>query len=155
MNWAQINFNRLIQMFLPINLRQPNQTVFLNSLIKPLNTLYNDTLYKMQHTCQVIYLEKMLNEYFSAVAYNAQNHVATKVVFIEDAPKPPIKYIYLTQEIPPKSFLYLRTQYLTGDTDHIDFIVNIPSSYVFIEEKLRAIIDYYKLAGKKYKIQIF
>lgn len=155
MNWAQINFNRLIQMFLPINLRQPNQTAFLNSLIKPLNILYADTLYKMQHTCQVMYLEKMLNEYFSVVGYDSQNHEATKVIFIDDAPKPPTKYIYLSQEIPPKDYLYLGKQYLTGETDHLDFIIHIPSSFVFVEDILKAIIDYYKLAGKKYKIEIF
>ncbi len=155
MNWALINFVQLIQLFLPIDWRQNKQTSFLNSIIKPLDSLYVDTLYKMQHTCQVIYLEKMLNEYFAVVGYDSQNHETTKVVFIDDAPKPPTKYIYLNQEIPPKDYLYLRTQYLTGDTDHIDFIIHIPSSFVFVEDKLKAIIDYYKLAGKKYKIEIF
>ncbi|SNA83460.1 conserved hypothetical protein [Flavobacterium psychrophilum] len=155
MNWALINFIQLIQLFLPIDWRQNKQTSFLNSIIKPLDSLYVDTLYKMQHTCQVIYLEKMLNEYFAVVGYDSQKHEATKVVFIDDAPKPPTKYIYLNQEIPPKDYLYLRRQYLTGDTDHIDFIIHIPSSFVFVEDKLKAIIDYYKLAGKKYKIEIF
>jgi hypothetical protein len=102
-----------------------------------------------------MYLEKMLNEYFNVPGYNNQNHENTKVVFIDDAPKPPTKYIYLNQEIPPKEYLYLGTKYLTGNEDYFDFIVHIPSSYVFIEAKLRAMIDYYKLAGKKYRIELF
>ena len=155
MIWQVVNFDRLIELLMPTFLRQPIMFAYLNSIIKPLDSLYVDTLYKMQHTCQVIYLEKMLNEYFAVVGYDSQNHEATKVVFIDDAPKPPTKYIYLKQEIPPKEYLYLRTQYLTGDVDHIDFIVHIPSSFVFVEDKLKAIIDYYKLAGKKYKIEIF
>ena len=102
-----------------------------------------------------MYLEKMLNEYFNVPGYNNQNHENTKIVFIDDAPKPPIKYIYLNQEIPPKEYLYLGTKYLTGNEDYFDFIVHIPSSYVFVEAKLRAMIDYYKLAGKKYRIELF
>ncbi len=157
MNWAQINFVQLIKSFLPIDWRQKRTTWFLNSIIKPLDSLYVDTLYKMQHTCQVIYLEKMLNEYFVVVGYDSQNHEATKVVFIDDAPKPPMQYIYLQPEIQfsNKPYLFLGIKYLTGDFDHIDFIIHIPSSFVFVEDKLKAIIDYYKLAGKKYKIEIF
>lgn len=155
MIWRVVNFDRLIELLMPTFLRQPMMFAFLKSIVKPLDILYNQIMYKMQHTCQVIYLEKMLNEYFVVAAYDSQNHEATKVVFIDDAPKPPTKYIYLNQEIPPKEYLYLRTQYLTGDTDHIDFIIHIPSSFVFVEDKLKAIIDYYKLAGKKYKIEIF
>lgn len=155
MNWIKINFYQLIQLLLPTFIRKPRLTVFINSILKPLDILYVAIIYKMQHTCQVIYLEKMLNEYFNAPNYNSLNHESTKIIFIDDAPKPPIKYIYLNEEIPPKEYLYLGKKYLTGNEDYFDFIVHIPSSYVFVEAKLRAMIDYYKLAGKKYRIELF
>ena len=155
MNWVVINFNQFIQILLPTFLRKPKLLAFLNSIVKPLDSLYKETLNKMQHTCQVIYLEKMLNEYFEVPNYNPIYHDSTKIIYIEDAPIPPTKYIYLDQEIPPNNYLYLGTHYLTGDIDHIDFIVYIPSNYVFEEDKLRAIINYYKLAGKKYTIELF
>jgi hypothetical protein len=44
--------------------------------------------------------------------------------------------------------------YLTGDTIYNDFVVYVPTTLTFDEIKLRALIDYYKLAGKKYTIEI-
>ncbi len=153
--WATINFNRLIQLLLPTFLRKAKMIAFIEILVKPISILHIDTLYKMQHTCQVIYLEKMLNEHFNVSGYDANNHENTKVIYINDAPIPPIQYVYLDQEIPPKGYLYLGTKYLTAATNHSDFVVHIPARIVFVEAKLKALIDYYKLAGKKYLIQIF
>jgi hypothetical protein len=97
----------------------------------------------------------MLNEYFEVPNYDHQDHENTKAVFISDVVLPPEKYLYQRPEIPPKQYLYLDTQYLSGNEIYFDFIVNIPSSITFDEPKLRAEIEYYKLAGKKYKIEIY
>lgn len=155
MNWLSIDFNQTFSELSATFFRDVHFSIFNKCFAFPLQNLSNDILYKMQHDSRVIYLEKILNENFNVSGYDFQNHENTKVVFIDDAPKPPTKYIYLKQEIPPKEYLYLGTKYLTGNEDYFDFIVHIPSSYVFVEAKLRAIIDYYKLAGKKYKIEIF
>ena len=154
MNWVKIDFLQSVKLLLPSFLRNTKQIILLKSLVAPLDQLFEQTLYKMQHDCSVISLEKMLNEYFNVVGYDASDHEGTKVVYIDDAPVPPTKYIYLNEEIPPKEYLYLGIQYLTGDVDHIDFIINIPSSFIFLEEKLIRVIEYYKLSGKKYKIEI-
>ena len=74
MNWAKIDFKRLVQLLLPTFLRKPQQTAFLNATIAPLETLYSETMYKMQHNGQVIYLEKVLNEFCDVAGYNSQNH---------------------------------------------------------------------------------
>jgi hypothetical protein len=175
-----------MELLLPTTLRRRNQKAFLTAVIAPLNSLYRDTLYKMQHTCQVIYLEKMLNEHYTVVGYDPTNHEATKLIYIEDAPRPPYKYIYLQEEIEfqGKPYLYLNSGvgnpntdlinnvtdefgdevpnwftsggivYLTGDTIYNDFVVYVPINLTFDEIKMRALIDYYKLAGKKYTIEI-
>lgn len=153
--WATINFNTLVELLLPTFLRKNKQLALLRAFVKPLDTLYKDTLYKMQHSCRVIEMEKVLNEWFQVVGYNPNDHEATKKVYIEDAPKPPTKYIYLQQEIPPNNYLYLGTKYLTGEIEWLDFIVFIPENYGFDTAKLKVLIEYYKLAGKKYTIQLY
>lgn len=153
MIWQTINFNTLGQMLLPTFLRKLKIIAYLNSVFTPLNSVYEETLYKMQHNSQVIYLEKMLNEYFDVPGYDTQNHQATKTVYISDAPQSEVVYIYQTLENQP---LYLDTVYLgAAVTIAYKFIVNIPEAYSFVEAKLRAIIDFYKLAGKRYIIQTY
>lgn len=154
MYWVKVNFKNIIAMLLPISLRKERTLAFIEVLIAPIDQLYQDILYKMQHTCQVIYLEKLLNEHFEVVAYNDRNHENTKAIYITDSPKATVQYIYLDQEIPPNNYLYLGMKYLSGSDIQYDFIVHIPLIYSFEEPKIRAIIDYYKLAGKKYLIQV-
>jgi hypothetical protein len=159
--WQTINFNVLIQLLLPTFLRKNRMIAFLTANIKPLDSLYKNTLYKMQHTCQVISLEKMLNEHFAVANYNPNNHQNTKVITITDEYFPPENYIYMQAENPPSVdydnqdlWIDVDNIFLEDDLPHFDFVVNIPASITFIEAQLRAIIDYYKLAGKKYRIAI-
>lgn len=153
--WATIDFKALIENRLPACLREEQKISFINSVVGVVGDVYEEVLYKMQHNGQVIYLEKMLNEWFATPGYDSTNHQQTKTVYIEDAPKPPTKYIYLSGEIPPNSFLYLGTQYLTGEQEWLDFIVFVPLNYQFNEIELRTEIDFYKEAGKKYAIQLY
>jgi hypothetical protein len=154
MNWLSINFKDTFQALSPTFLRGENFQIFISSFSAALQSLSDELLYNMQHDSRVIYLEKVLNEYLNADNYDFLNHELTKLIYIDDAPKPPLKYLYLQEEIPPKEYLYLGTKYLTGNEDYFDFFVFIPANYVFVEAKVRAIIDYYKLAGKKYKLVI-
>ena len=101
MIWQVINFDRLVELLLPTFLRNATILAFLKAIIKPLHTLFLDVLYKMQHTCQVVYLEKLLNEYFQVVGYSDQNHEATKKVKIVDEFFPPENYIYKQGETRP------------------------------------------------------
>ncbi len=159
--WQTVNYNVLIQLLSPTFLRKKRMAAFLISVIKPLDTLYESTLYKMQHTCQVISLEKMLNEHFAVSGYDAKNHENTKVITITDEYFPHENYIYTQGENTPSvdydnTNLWLDEDaiFLEDGVQHFDFAVNIPATIPFIEAKLRAIIDYYKLAGKKYRINI-
>lgn len=153
MTWQTISFNTLIELLLPSFLRKSRIVAILQSVVKPVDSLYQDTLYKMQHNSQVIYLEKMLNEYFEVSGYSAGNHELSKTVFISDAPPVDRNYIFQPAEVQP---VYLDSIYLNGTPAvNYKFIVNIPDTYVFVEAKLRAVIDFYKLAGKKYIIETY
>ena len=152
MIWQTVDFNILIEDLSPTFLRKPAQLALLQSVVKPVDTLYKDTLYKMQHNSQVIYLEKMLNEWFNVSGYSSANHEATKTVFITDAPASVKVYYYQESENLP---LYHGTVYDSSQLVLHDFIINIPDTYVFVEAKLRAVVDYYKLAGKKYVIETY
>lgn len=159
--WARINFYVMVQLLLPTFLRKPKQTALLNGVLKPLDSLYVDVLYKMQHDSRVIYLEKVMNEYFEAAGYSNQNHAVTKVIYITDEIYPPENYVYQNQEFYPsieydEQVLYLDEDniFLTDSLEHFDFVINIPIGYAFDEQILRLLVDFYKIAGKKYRIQI-
>ena len=160
MTWQVVNLKKLVELLLPTFLRKSVTLAFLTSNIKPLDTLYVDTLYKMQHTCQVISLEKMLNEYFEVPGYDHQNHEATKKVKIKDEYFPPENYIYKVGEFRPtvdydNTDLWLDEDeiWLVDDLSHFDFVILIPIAYALQLDQLTAIMSYYKLAGKNYRIE--
>jgi hypothetical protein len=86
---------------------------------------------------------KPLDNLYKKTLYDMQH---TCQVYTQDESRPAVDYDNMN--------LYLDEDdiFLEDDLPHFDFVVNIPSTITFIEAQLRAIIDYYKLAGKKYRI---
>ena len=153
MLWISTDFKQQLLDLSPTFFRGERFEAFLGSFAKPLQTLADTTLYQMQHDSTVIYLEKVLNEYLQIATYNASSHIATRQVYIIDRPQAPKTYIYRTEENQP---VYLGTIYLDRDNPiTADFIIKIPISVSFDELKLRAIVNFYKLAGKKYIIETY
>ncbi|WP_162819934.1 hypothetical protein [Kordia sp. SMS9] len=114
----------------------------------------------MQHDCRVIYMEKMLNEWFGVQTYDPMNHQETRKVYIGDGFKPKKTYLFQDYEQKPV-YVFLRSEntpvfiYVAAEfiEQFFNFIVWIPIEYVFNETILKAKINYYKLAGKQYKIE--
>lgn len=153
MRWQTIDFNELIRLTSLADFLSGTPTIFVKAMVKPLIPLYNQTLYKMQHNSQVIYLEKMLNEYFEVATYDPNSHVATRKVFIANAPRAPKTYIFQPEENRP---VYLGTEYLDRETTRThQFIVKIPVAFQYDEILLREQIDFYKLASKEYIIETY
>jgi hypothetical protein len=136
---------------------------FLKALVTPLDKIYKDTLYKMQHDGITISLEKLLNEHFAVVGYDHQNHDATKTVYIEDVPQPEKLYIYQDEE---DEVIFLEDDdddnendiFLDNDTEGVlsySWVIYIPDTYVFQEYYIRALVDTYRYFGKKYKIETY
>lgn len=103
-----------------------------------------DNLYKLAHNSQICYLRAALNDRFDASLRRIE--ISSGNAFTR-------QYIYTDAEQKPK---WLGTMYLYDDADYedtgVDFIVKVPSDLVFSIYEMTALVDYYKLASKRYKI---
>lgn len=162
MFWLTANFYQLIEQIIPQDLRGVRHLKLLSSFIAPLQKLYDDTLYQMQHDGRTINLEKVLNEWFEVAGYDTQNHETTKLVYIEDTIEGEKLYIHQDLEL---ETIFLEDEpdteddiFLDGESENniaFSFIIFIPDTFVFDELKVRALVDSYRYIGKKYSIQTY
>lgn len=154
MNWQTFDTKKLSAWLLANFLRKKPQLSWLYAILEPLDWIRAKLLYEMQHDCRVIYMEKVLNEWFNVVGYDPNNHKETKTIHIEDGYTPEQLYIFQTEEEKP---LYFGRQFFLRPSDffsqYADIVVKIPNSYSYAEAQLHRLIKYYKLAGKKYIIE--
>lgn len=157
MNWYNVQTLSLLNGLLPSLIRGQEFTALNEVMAAPIQELADELLYKMQHDSTVISLEKVLNEFQEVIGYDPSNHVATRQIYIEDGPVIERDWLFQENENQPK-FWFLESE---NQPDFLDvfpaeyyhFIVWVPMGMVIQTEKFRAVLDYYKLAGKKYKIQ--
>ncbi len=164
--YTQIHWGKTLLMLLPPLLRKKKQAVWLKALTKPLESLYDDTLYKMQHNGQVMYLEKVLNELFNpGVAYKYSASITDKMelgyIVIEDAHRPRLQYLYTHKEIIEKrgesidvtnngesleyqlksrNFLYLSGASDFNSTEFFSFRILIPSYLLISTQKCQTVL---------------
>lgn len=152
--WFKNNIKKAVVWLMATYLRRSKHIAWLQACVAPLIYLQDVTLYKMQHNGQVVYLEKVLNEWFEVEGYNPNLHRESKKVYIVDAYYAKRQYIYQNYEEKPiylsKTYIHKRSEY---SAEYFDFVVMIPQGYRYNEAKLHALINYYKLAGKKYKVE--
>lgn len=159
-NFFNIQFNYLGDWLIPIRLRTAVLMAFVRACFTPIVMLHNDfllyrkaKLYEIKMNYQVCYLEAFLNDRFDSIL---------RRIYIDDAQT--AEQIYLYQDVEDKdeglytdaedSPLYLFTEGETiGDLLN-DFIVYVPIGVMFSESELRAMLSS-KLAGKRYKIELF
>ena len=176
----------LISWLLPwfLNLTDHNQ--WLAAITKPIRDLYNDfiafkdeTLYELNITGQVIYLEMLLNDKFNgstpAWIWNGTDFTYTpntpNAIYILDNPnrinpfwlwtraegRPPVSLrtrAEVTADPSLSLFLYSRAEY----NQQADFVVYVPSALanvttdtVFVTQ-MKGWLNKYKQAGARYKI---
>lgn len=157
MRYSKLDFKTLITWFVPTCLRQIKQVKWLYSLLSPLMWLYNDTLHKMQHDGRVIYLEKVLNERNNVYGYNPNNHQNTKKIYITDTYHLESTWLYIEKEEKPVyESITLWDQYELNEVPekYSDFTVHIPLKLNYYRTTTDRLLDYFKMAGKKYEIKI-
>jgi hypothetical protein len=98
-----LKWEKLLLWLIPPILRKKTHVDWLDVLLTPLHTIYEETLYKMQHTGQVIYLEKVLNETYNPTKnYNPNLSIEQKrlegLIYIDESVKPTLQYVYLHKE---------------------------------------------------------
>lgn len=149
--YTEIDWKRALILLMPPALRKPVQASWLYALLKPLSNVYDDTLYKMQHNGQVIYMEKVLNELFNKEREfkyypTTQQKADNGLIFIDDATRPEVKYLFTNDEIQNgenaivtftrdneprrefRSFLYLSSDLDFSSTEYFNFRINIPNT---------------------------
>lgn len=151
--WYKIDFNKLAILLLPSFLRKPTLITVVQILLIPIDTLYykwsqfrTDNLYKLQHNGQVCFLRKALNDTLDP---------SQRRITINDGNAYKRKYIYTEGE---KRTKYLGKIFLNQKEDFadtgIDFTVLVPKQIVAEQkEQLNALIQFYKLGGKRYKTE--
>lgn len=151
--WYSIDFDKLGKLLLPLNLRKAKLMSWISALLQPMVTLHylftqyrNATIYKLEHTGQVCYLRGALNDRFD---------VDLRRIYIDgtggDASK---TYIYTPGEEQTKYLgkIFIRNSLEFADNG-ADFLVYVPKSIAqSLNYELRALIDFYKLASKRYLI---
>lgn len=151
--WYDIDYNRFGILNLPTFLRKPIVVSWVRVLLSPIANLHYTwkqkrlaDWYKLNHTGQVCSLRKVLNDTLD---------VSERRIYIGEGNSFPRKYIYTRAENKPaflgKMYIYQNSEYTnTG----VDFIVFAPAEIINIRiHELKALIDFYKLASKRYKIQ--
>lgn len=149
--WYNVNWKRLALLLLPTFLRKPTITAFLNVALSPVERLHyqwqqyrNANLYNLAHNSQKCYLQAALNDEFD---------LQLRRIRIAEGNGFKRQYIYTDGEMKPK---YLGQIFLYDDGDYedtgVDFIVLVPSSLVYNNYKMEALVDFYRLASKRYKI---
>ncbi|MCV9926348.1 hypothetical protein OIU83_01690 [Flavobacterium sp. LS1R49] len=101
--YTVLKWEKLLLWLIPPILRKKTHLDWLNVLLTPLHTIYEETLYKMQHTGQVIYLEKILNDAYNPTKnYNPNLSTEQKrleeLIYIDESVRPTIQYVYLHKE---------------------------------------------------------
>lgn len=152
---AMYNFNidKLLVLITPTFLRKRKLVAWLRTLAMPLNKLLDDfkvhrerDLYNLTHNSQVCYLRKALNDEFDP---------QLRRIKIEDGTRNIRRYIYQRNVNRPlylgRMFLYLRGNYIDGG---VDFVVVLPRGLEYDKYKLEALVNFYKLAGKRWTIRI-
>lgn len=148
-----LNIDKLLVLLTPTFLRKRKLVAWLRMLATPLHKLLYDfqqarqaDLYNLAHNSQVCYLRKALNDEFDP---------QLRRIKIEDGTRNIRRYIYQRNVNRPlylgRMFLYLQGNYIDGG---VDFVVVLPRGLEYDKYKLEALVNFYKLAGKRWTIRI-
>lgn len=155
-NWTKIDMWRLSVLLTPICLRKPLFVTLLKSVTQPLMILHSqwyryrdDVNYRILHNGQVCHLEGMLNDAFDVdqrriYIMDAEIAELDQFLWLESADRPVMLGVFMLEG---EGYL---------GTGGKDFVVVLPIGMHPLDSneltRMQALINYYKLAGKKYSI---
>ena len=151
--WFNVQWKKLAVLLTPTFLRSELMKSWIELLMEGINDIHyqwlqfrKSNIYILAHNSQVCYLRGALNDRFD----NEQRRIQ-----IIDGNKYTRKYIYTDEKQKPR---FLGIIYIHGDEDYsdtgVDFIVQVPNDIIFNINEMKGLIDFYKLASKRYKIVI-
>lgn len=162
-----IDYDRLLWQLLPVRLRKSVTFSWLKCLIKPVKWLYDlfttnrvYDLYVLAHNSQVAYMEAALNDTFDPAGrgiYIADGAVEDPLsVYLVPEDKP--LWLGLISEIGSTTYPDPEVLYTGGETTllGISFIVMVPVVVAFDMARMKALVDFYRLAGRnRYAIMTY
>lgn len=162
-----MDFDVLVKQLLPVRLRQTKTIAWVKCIVAPVKWLFglfkifrSGNLYTLAHDGQICYLEAALNDMFDPIL---------RRVFISDGIYVDPVSVYLVTELKPV-FIDLASEvgsgaipnpdpvrlYLDAEVDAgvgaYTFVVNVPISVMFDMARLRALVDQYRLPGRRYNV---
>ncbi len=153
----KIAYNILVRLLFPMFLQGEIMLAYINALIAPVKRLKNEfnsfcdeNIYKIEHTSQVCYLQAAINDRYDEglrrikVVDGATQQPLYIFQVIEQKPV----YIYLESENNPV-YLYQESEYYGSGED---FIVEVPNFIDYDINEFRALVLYYRLPSKSFKI---
>ena len=149
--WFNVNWSRLSLLLTPTFLSVESMRAWMALLLSPVGQVHYwwvqyraDNIYKLAHNSQKCYLRVALNDRFDRTL---------RRIRIDDGNAFKRKYIYPDAQAEPQS---LATMLLYDDSDYadpgVDFIVVLPVGLLYSVYEMRALIDFYRMASKRYKI---
>lgn len=148
-----VSHSKLATLLTPTRQRKIKFLSLLKCFTSPLQVMQNDfeknrtnNIYKLIHNGQVCYLRKVLNDTFD----NTERRI-----FITDGGDKNVLLIHRDSDqklVELPVIVHRDSDY--GDSGY-DFIVVVPATLNFTQEvelHMKSVINFYKLAGKRYKI---
>lgn len=149
-----VNWNDKINNWLPALMRRARQRAWIRSLIAPVVWLHGvfvayrtRTRRHLLSTGQVCYLERYLNDYFNKTSIYIITHSRTHHYVGRVADGDALMVGLVADGTPP--FVGLKSDY-TLENDFTVYVLNEVGKPT--EAQVRAEVDKYKLAGKKYNV---
>lgn len=158
-----IQIKNTIKRLIPPFLRKPKKIAWLFQSFKQLRNKKTefDNLreywdYNRKFNTQILSLENRLNQQYNLVLGSI--YIETPDTINESV------YTFWLNENQPSPFIYWLSEFDTPtyikwleETPEtpFDFIIWVPNSLVFDEDEMRAIVELYKLAGKRYTIILY
>ncbi len=159
MPFFDIDYDVLVWQLLPVRLRKPIAYAWLKCLVEPVKWLYglftgfrSANLYLLAHNSQVAYLEAALNDTFDS---------ALRRIYITDGAYEDPEFVYLAPENKPvwlglvaeigsTGYTNPRALYTNAETSLLGtaFITVVPVGLIFDTQRMRALVDFYRLAGR-------
>ncbi len=159
-NIYRINWARLAAQCLPIDLRKVSMLRFIIALLEPIKTVYfvflqlrKDQLYEAEINGQTINLERVLNDKFDAVErriYITDGEYYTPPTYYDDWKNLPVNY-YETGN--PDNAIFYSTSALDNRVS-FNFFVHVPTEVFFEKQRIRALVNLYKVFGRTFDIII-
>lgn len=151
----KIKFERLVQWLIPSFLRQPSIALLLLAANKGLRDTYavflnyrDNVNYRLSHNSQVCYMQGMLNDYFDS---------EDRRIVVVDFSEYGALFFWPEEDLGEIIFIGDDEEtFFYGDDVGIDFTIQIPADIVnddYSIAQMKALANYYKLAGKIYILQ--